>query len=268
MTDHESHPDEQIVLRTPEGLVANVTLQGGYVESLTSPDGQELLFPKQEIAGKDRGGIPVCAPVFGPGTTVNLPQHGFARNLAWTEVAREDPSTVRLLLANPGEQAPELTGNGYARMATHLEIQTASEKDRHSISMVMVIENLGHSGVIVTPGFHPYFPAGNIREKGLNLLYEDGVTKFDTAELEEAKTLPKSELGSFGFSNGTHNISIQTTNLPVPVVWTANPDQYICVEPTRAGAATASLTTNLDEEDVLQPTYAYLYTMKIDWEKI
>lgn len=271
MSGPESQPNEEIILRTPEGLVASINMQGAFVESLTAPDGQELLFPRQELAGKDRGGIPICAPVFGPGNTVNLPQHGFARNLVWAEVAREDSSTVRLLLADPGNQdqaSESVSNNEYAHLNTHLEIKAISEGDRHSISMVMVLDNAGDREVIVTPGFHPYFPIGSIQETGLNLLSDDGIESFNPELLAEAVTLPSSELGEIGFSNGTHNISIKTSNLNVPVIWTANPDQYICVEPTQAGAATTSINTNLEEPSVLDPGYSYLYAMQINWEAL
>lgn len=274
MSDPEYYLNEKITLRTPEGLTANINRKGAFVESLTAPDGQELIFPRQDINGKDRGGIPVCSPVFGPGTTVNLPQHGFARDLLWIPLPRdettseEESNTVRFVLLDPFEQDASLEPSDYGRLNTTLAIKAASHENHHVLGMTLILQNNSDKDLIATPGFHPYFPIGTIQETGLNLLYDDGMQKFDPAELAKFKTLPSSELGEVGFSNGSHNINIKSFNLPVPVVWTAHPDLYVCVEPTQAGAVTASLTDTIEEESTLPPNGVRVYSMQINWKSI
>ena len=50
------------------GIKAVVNPAGAFVESLTAADGTALLFARRDMPnGKNRGGIPGGAPVFGPG---------------------------------------------------------------------------------------------------------------------------------------------------------------------------------------------------------
>ncbi len=42
---------------SPEGVQASIDLQGGYLNSLAAPDGTDILFPRQDLDGKDRGAV-------------------------------------------------------------------------------------------------------------------------------------------------------------------------------------------------------------------
>ncbi|KAJ1264157.1 hypothetical protein BS78_09G241300 [Paspalum vaginatum] len=75
----------QVVLRSPRGASARVSLHGGQVVSWRNDRGEELLFTSSKAIFKPpnamRGGIQMCFPQFGYSGT--LERHGFARNRIW-----------------------------------------------------------------------------------------------------------------------------------------------------------------------------------------
>ncbi|KAL3635655.1 hypothetical protein CASFOL_020202 [Castilleja foliolosa] len=75
----------QVLLRSPRGASARVSLHGGQVRSWKSEKGEELLFTSSKAILKPpaavRGGITICFPQFG--NRGSLEQHGFARNRMW-----------------------------------------------------------------------------------------------------------------------------------------------------------------------------------------
>ncbi|XP_058781212.1 putative glucose-6-phosphate 1-epimerase isoform X2 [Vicia villosa] len=75
----------QVVLRTPQGASARVSLLGAQVTSSRNEQGGELLFTSSKTVSKalkaTRGGIPICFPQFGNCGSLEL--HGFARNRMW-----------------------------------------------------------------------------------------------------------------------------------------------------------------------------------------
>ncbi|XP_062181593.1 putative glucose-6-phosphate 1-epimerase isoform X1 [Phragmites australis] len=75
----------QVVLRSPKGASARVSLHGGQVVSWRNDRGEELLFTSSKAILKPpnamRGGIQMCFPQFGISGT--LERHGFARNRIW-----------------------------------------------------------------------------------------------------------------------------------------------------------------------------------------
>uniref|UniRef100_A0A0A9BWX9 Glucose-6-phosphate 1-epimerase n=1 Tax=Arundo donax TaxID=35708 RepID=A0A0A9BWX9_ARUDO len=76
----------QVVLRSPKGASARVSLHGGQVVSWRNDRGEELLFTSSKAIFKPpnamRCGIQMCFPQFGNSGT--LERHGFARNRIWT----------------------------------------------------------------------------------------------------------------------------------------------------------------------------------------
>ncbi|XP_019052597.1 PREDICTED: putative glucose-6-phosphate 1-epimerase isoform X2 [Nelumbo nucifera] len=77
---------DQVLLRTPRGASARVSLHGGQVISWRNESGEEMLFMSSKAIFKPpkamRGGIPICFPQFG--NCGSLEQHGFVRNKIWT----------------------------------------------------------------------------------------------------------------------------------------------------------------------------------------
>ncbi|CAK8577906.1 unnamed protein product [Lathyrus sativus] len=78
---------DQVVLRTPQGASARVSLHGAQVTSWRNVHGEELLFTSSKTVSSKtpkaiRGGIPICFPQFG--NCGSLERHGFARNRMWS----------------------------------------------------------------------------------------------------------------------------------------------------------------------------------------
>ncbi|KAG0759468.1 hypothetical protein G6F16_009862 [Rhizopus arrhizus] len=102
-----------IYLEHPSGSKAEVSLFGSTITSWVV-DGRERLFVSSDKAKRDgskaiRGGIPICFPIFGTKETINLPQHGFARNTYWEYlgvITDNDEVVVRLGL-NDKQISPE-----------------------------------------------------------------------------------------------------------------------------------------------------------------
>lgn len=87
----------QVILRSPRGASARVSLHGGQVISWRNDRGEELLFTSSKAIFKPpkamRGGIPICFPQFG-NCGSSLEQHGFARNKMWS--IDNDPPPLHL----------------------------------------------------------------------------------------------------------------------------------------------------------------------------
>ena len=90
----------KVVVRHHSGAEVEVYLHGATVTSYKGADGQQLLFVSSRAVFDGvkaiRGGIPIVFPQFGAGA---LPQHGFARNKAWTLVSTGD-GAAELTLAD------------------------------------------------------------------------------------------------------------------------------------------------------------------------
>ncbi|XP_031128616.1 putative glucose-6-phosphate 1-epimerase [Ipomoea triloba] len=96
----DSNGIDQIVLRSPHGASARVSLNGGQITSWRNDRGEELLFTSSKATIKSpkavRGGISICFPQFGNGGS--LEHHGFARNKLWT--IEKDPPSLPTFDAN------------------------------------------------------------------------------------------------------------------------------------------------------------------------
>lgn len=88
----DSNGIDQVVLRTPHGASATVSLSGGQITSWRNVRGEELLFTSSKAIKSPkavRGGICICFPQFGNGGS--LEHHGFARSKLWT-IDNDPPS--------------------------------------------------------------------------------------------------------------------------------------------------------------------------------
>lgn len=249
--------DRKIELRGEDGTSAIVNPEGAFVESLQAPGGSDLLFPRQSVNGKDRGGIPVCAPVFGPGSRVGLAQHGFARNLTW-ETLEQGPNGITLTLVNPHLQDPTL--EAYADSEMQLDLVVGPNE----LTMNLSIVNNGDEPFVASPGFHPYFPVEHdYRAEEVKV---NGVS-YSTQALLETRTLNPSPNNETEVKLPEGKVTLSSDSLEVPVVWSANPDQYICVEPTTAGAVTSEGSQADLNDYMCNPGEEKRYSMTIKWGK-
>jgi D-hexose-6-phosphate mutarotase len=272
MHNPENRPNSKLEIVTPEGLKAIINPTGAFIETLHDKAGRDLVFPRQNLNGKDRGGIPVCAPIFGPGEQFGLNQHGFARNMEWEQIEpddeldRNDPSIAWLKLGNP-RLRPNTLPDEYQGIEMRLGIKLTSEPQISALDMWLQVKNDGEVPFLLTPGFHPYFPLSDgLNAEQIELMADGQQVSFLETGLDPAVQLPPVGKNQISFETHTHNVTIRSPELIVPVVWSQKSDveKYICVEPTYAGP-TFQLDADSRRHFSLQPGGINHYSMQIDW---
>jgi glucose-6-phosphate 1-epimerase len=167
------HP--ALLLRTPL-MHAALSLHGGQLLSFVPKGFDDLLWlspVSRRAPDAIRGGVPVCWPYFGrQGQPADAPQHGFARNLAWTLVGASR--------AADGETTLELSLP--ARAETPLRLSQVLRIGR-DLTQSVTTRNTGDVPVAFTQALHTYFRVGDaqrVQVEGLDqLAYAD---KYDNRE--------------------------------------------------------------------------------------
>lgn len=222
-----------VTLTSPKGDRLTIDQQGAYITSLRSADGQDILFARTHIGEKLRGGLPVCAPVFGPGDAVGLKQHGFARDVEWTVHQRSADALVLTFDAVGHEAIPSVYQG-----CTMLFTVKISE---NSLFVGLSIENRGDMAFVCSPGLHPYFPTADATTVTIQ---SDSTRHFTADELAATQFLPPHQ-AQVEVQLAGCKVFMTSTTLQQYAVWSANPDTYICVEPTWAGNLDAQATMQL-----------------------
>lgn len=234
---HEHESPENVF----EGFV--VDPYGGYVTSLQDSDGAEILYDRRMLNGKLRGGSHVCLPQFGPDSTGLLNQHGFGRNRVWL-VKPDNETTARLEMLMPDEQDGDFEG---------LKASIRYSHQGTSFDTQLSVRNEGDHEMPVAPGFHPYFATAN----GKVVLNGQ---QLDLEGLKEAHFISGSrhELEVNG-----RTLVLNSLMLKKWAIWTDNPAEYICIEPTLVGAG----FSNSDKivGDIVAPGQDAMYGYKISW---
>jgi len=245
------HPGLEVLVLEHPRCSASIALQGAQILSFQPHDQAPLLWLSPNasfIEGKAvRGGIPVCAPWFGPhAEDANKPQHGFARNLLWelSEVQQSDSDVM--LRFQLDSSAAQLHLHPWPLKLT-LEM-TFSD----SLSLNLSVEHLeGGANTHSMPfswALHTYFAVDNIAQtRVLGLGEEQGFT-FN-GEVDEVLTqVPEHQ--SIACDGMTGSIEINGQHCPSAIVWNPGPEKaatmidlgkehyagFVCVE---RGAAKA-----------------------------
>ena len=164
-----------LLIRTPLATAA-LSLHGGQLLSFVPNGFDDLLWLSpcsQHAPAAIRGGVPVCWPYFGrQGQAADAPQHGFARNTAWTLVeATNGPE---------GETTIELSLPEHAD--TPLRLSQTLRIGR-GLTQSLTTHNTGSAPVAFTQALHTYFRVGDaqrVQVSGLEKLsYAD---KYDGRE--------------------------------------------------------------------------------------
>lgn len=213
----------------------------------------ELLFASGRSLGPQapvRGGVPVLFPQFnelGP-----LPKHGMVRTALWREEAlRAEPAVgagfsyaldVDQTFDQRWPHAARLTLNGYL--------------DRHSLELMLLVENVGHSVFDWTGGLHPYFSVADCLTATLSGLDGCGLSdRYDTGVLREQST-PLSWTGAaferlyaeappLTLNAGDHRLRLSCSGFDQWMIWNPGREltrsigdlgpedwrRFVCVEP-------------------------------------
>ncbi|XP_058758117.1 putative glucose-6-phosphate 1-epimerase [Vicia villosa] len=176
---------DQVVLRTPLGASARVSLHGAQVTSWRNERGEELLFTSCKTNLKApksiRGGIPICFPQFGNCGTQE--RHGFARNRIWTIDENPPPlppndsrgkSFVDLLLKSSEEDMKCWPHSFEFRIRVSLTTNG-------DLSLISRVRNINGKPFSFSFAYHTYLLVSDISEiriEGLETLdYLDNLSK-------------------------------------------------------------------------------------------
>ncbi|TYI00045.1 hypothetical protein ES332_A11G106600v1 [Gossypium tomentosum] len=159
---------DKIVLRSPRGASARVSLHGGQVTSWRNDQGEELLFTSSKAIFKPpkavRGGIPICFPQFG--NCGSLEQLGFARNKIWTIDENPPPlspndshakSFIDLLL-KPSEEDLKCWPHSFE---FRLRVSLAADG---SLALISRIRNVNGKPFSFSFAYHTYLSVSDISE--------------------------------------------------------------------------------------------------------
>lgn len=164
--------------------VAEVAPGRGGLVTRFAVGGDEVLFLDEgtfaDPAKNVRGGVPVLFPFAGkPPTGSALPQHGFARRLAWTQTnATADAAGARVeCVLRDGDE----TRAAWPHPFTLTEVVRLADQ---RLTMEWHVHNRGDAPMPLHFGLHPYFRVGDkaaVRVDGASGPAFDNVAGKDTA---------------------------------------------------------------------------------------
>ena len=221
--------------------------RGGVITNWVSENNEIIYLDEKRFLdrGKSiRGGIPILFPICGNLNISNslfgkkylqLPQHGFARDLPWQYSLNKKEKSLCLVL-----QDSEITRKYYpfdfeVRMEVTLKINCLEFK--------IHIENKTNSEMPINFGLHPYFNISdfknleffdyplNCQDQKRNILIN---TLEDLKNIHNGIDLLMYSSGKSSFRDNIFKRQV-TLNHPYPfdlgVIWSNPPRQMICLEP-------------------------------------
>ncbi len=134
-----------------------------------------------------RGGVPICAPWFGPHPTdAALPAHGLLRQRSWTLLRHESlaDGSDRIELTITSDVAPPATARRQPFMAT-LSVTVGQ-----ALSLELSVRNAGNAPLLLGEALHTYLSVSDVRTIRVSGLaettyldkMEGGVRKLQGAE--------------------------------------------------------------------------------------
>jgi len=221
--------------------------RGGIITNWVS-DGKEILyFDEKRFMDKTksiRGGIPILFPICGNLNTSNsvfgngylqLPQHGFARDLEWQYSFNENKKSLCLFLSESKKTKKYYPFDFELRIEVTVKI--------NCLEFEIIIHNNTDYAMPVNFGLHPYFNISDFK----NLEFIDNPLNCQNQEkniisntLDELKNV-NSGVDLLMYSSGRSSFRDKifkrevTLNHPYPfnlgVVWSDPPRRMICLEP-------------------------------------
>lgn len=170
-----------VLLTSPDGAEARLSLEGGHVLSwMPAGAGEQLyLSPRSEfVPGKAiRGGVPVCFPQFaerGP-----LPKHGFARTMLWELVSQEQGKDDALAVLRLRD-----TDATRAIWPHAFELELSVRVSGRVLDVELACENTGDTPLSFTTALHTYLRVRDLDAVSVEGL--SGLRYFDSVKQAEA----------------------------------------------------------------------------------
>jgi len=227
-----------LVIDSPK-CYAVISLQGGQILEFNAKEKPPLLWlsPKVifELGTAIRGGIPICAPWFGPHraqqrSNFTYPNHGFARTSMWQQqesrVEGNDDVLITLSLAH--------SASTLAIYPHEFEMQITFGLSE-GLSIEYTMANRGEGPMPCEWALHSYFAIDNIADIRVDGL--DGLDYIDSADNNAQQTLSdavvfKQQVDRYFIAgsdtqsiNTAATISIAGENCPSVITW--NPGQAL-----------------------------------------
>jgi len=245
---------ETYSLTSGDCRVEVIPSRGALVTSLRVGDEEVLYLDESTVADPAknvRGGIPVLFPNAGPlpGDTYvalresySLPQHGFARRMAWTVRQAEDSLLVLGLRSRPE------TLRAYP---FEFDAQLTFSLAGRRLTLDFDLQNPGFRPVPVHLGFHPYFRVPDAAKAVATVetdathawdnvaKHEVPITRLDLTGDEVDLHLRDHSRPGTRLERGPGLRPIQLSWSPefrTMVVWTLRGKDFVCVEPWTAAA--------------------------------
>lgn len=195
-------------------FVLKVDTKGAYITEFNVGE-KQIIYPKKTLKMgdkfKERGGCHICFPQFSNGGKQGLKTHGFGRTVDW-HIVYETNSLLKLKYESNIEN--------WEGLICILEY----ELEEKFLKIKLFVKNNSSKDMNISPAFHPYFK--NYKEKEITIngekidLYDSSLS--DTKYIEGVKKV----------ITDNYNLEISNKNLNIFAVWTDNPKEYICIEPT------------------------------------
>lgn len=170
-------------ITAPDGATATILNLGAHIVSWIPAGGEERLYLSDKSAFKVgeavRGGVPVCFPQFGG--RGNLPKHGFARLVEWTETESrvgKDFATATFTLTDD-EASRKIWPHAFA---VELTVLISGQR----LDIELGVKNRGDNALSFTGALHTYLRMREVEEvkiEGLHgLRYLDAPTGVEHDE--------------------------------------------------------------------------------------
>ena len=221
--------------------------RGGVITNWVSENNEILYFDEKRFLDREksiRGGIPILFPICGNLNISNslfgknylqLPQHGFARDLPWQYSLNKKEKSLCLVL-----QDSEITRKYYP---FDFEVRIEVTLKINCLEFKIHIENKTNSEMPINFGLHPYFNISdfknldffdyplNCQDQKRNILSN---TFEDLKNIHNGIDLLMYSSGKSSFRDNIFKRQV-TLNHPYPfdlgVIWSNPPRQMICLEP-------------------------------------
>ncbi len=221
--------------------------RGGVITNWVSENNEILYFDEKRFMDRTksiRGGIPILFPICGNlnisnslfgKNHVQLPQHGFARDLPWQYSLNQKENSLFLVL-----QDSEITRKYYP---FDFEVKIEVTLKINCLEFKIHIQNKTNTEMPINFGLHPYFNISdfknlefldyplNCQDQKRNILIK---TFEDLKNIHNGIDLLMYSSGKSSFRDNIFKRQV-TLNHPYPfdlgVIWSNPPRQMICLEP-------------------------------------